>query len=167
MPFAPVFSVRTLASLSALALAGCAVPAFELAEDDAGGGGAKVPSGPSTSGDGGMGGFGTSTAAGDGGSSTSDSSSSGDGGQATTASSSASTGQGGAEPATLLSLNKPASQSSNHPTEGVPGWCVDGIIDSPSTNNSVCITGFQASAWWQVDLGASHLITNVRVWRRV
>ena len=31
----------------------------------------------------------------------------------------------------------------------------------------MCITGFQASAWWQVDLGASHLITNVRVWRRV
>jgi hypothetical protein len=64
-----------------------------------------------------------------------------------------------------LALAGTASQSSVD-FAGGPALGNDGNTDGAYFNGSVMHTGSEASAWWEVDLGASRTITSVRVWNR-
>jgi hypothetical protein len=66
---------------------------------------------------------------------------------------------------TNLALNKPATQSSDL-FGGVASRAVDGNTNGSYPQNSVTHTGFNAQAWWQVDIEASGHINTVRVWNR-
>ncbi|EKD84125.1 MAG: coagulation factor 5/8 type protein [uncultured bacterium] len=64
-----------------------------------------------------------------------------------------------------LALNKTASQSSTD-YGGDAQRAVDGNTDGSYFANSVTHTGNNAQAWWQVDLGQSCNIRQIRVWNR-
>jgi hypothetical protein len=64
-----------------------------------------------------------------------------------------------------LAVGTTASQSSTFDVAG-PWRAIDGNTDGNWWNGSVTHTGFQASPWWQVDLGVSHAIGTVIVSNR-
>lgn len=67
--------------------------------------------------------------------------------------------------ALLLSRGRAATQSSTD-YGGVAGRAVDGNTDGVYANNSVTHSGKQTQPWWQVDLGQSASISQVRLWGR-
>ncbi|MDQ3687365.1 MAG: discoidin domain-containing protein [Acidobacteriota bacterium] len=67
---------------------------------------------------------------------------------------------------TNLALGKPAAQSSDV-AGGVASRAVDGNTSGDFwANGSVTHTNYDAQAWWQVDLGDSQYIGEVKVWNR-
>jgi len=64
-----------------------------------------------------------------------------------------------------LAVNMPASQSSTLGS-GVPWLAVDDSRDGNWSNGSVTHTNFEASPWWQVDLGTVQNIGAVVVYNR-
>jgi hypothetical protein len=69
---------------------------------------------------------------------------------------------------TDLAQGQSATQSSTFPGYASAGAAsaVDGNPDGNFTDGSVTATNLDASAWWQVDLGASAAIGSVVVWNR-
>ncbi|MCE6998572.1 discoidin domain-containing protein [Saccharothrix sp. S26] len=74
----------------------------------------------------------------------------------------------GSTKSTNLALNASASQSSTE-YGGVAGRAVDGVTNGAFWSGSVTHTSehpVDANPWWQVDLGASHEVSTVRLWNR-
>jgi Domain of unknown function (DUF1929)/F5/8 type C domain/Glyoxal oxidase N-terminus/Kelch motif len=70
---------------------------------------------------------------------------------------------------TNIAVNKPATQSSTAVINGITAsanLAVDGNTDGTFANGSVTHTNFDATAWWQVDLGAVQSIQNVVIYNR-
>ena len=67
-----------------------------------------------------------------------------------------------------LSLNKPATQSSNYPgyASAIAASAVDGNTDGNFFDGSVTATNLDTNAWWQVDLGASAIVNSIVIWNR-
>ena len=65
-----------------------------------------------------------------------------------------------------LAIGKSATQSSN-PFGADALRAVDGNTSGIWANNSVTHTGYDAQAWWQVDLGASYSIQSIRLGNRI
>jgi hypothetical protein len=75
---------------------------------------------------------------------------------------------GSTNPGTNLAQGKLAAQSSTLPgysTAGA-GSAVDGNTDGAFFDGSVTATNLDSNAWWQVDLGASGVISSIVVWNR-
>ncbi len=49
---------------------------------------------------------------------------------------------------------------------GLPARAIDGDTDGVWSNDSVTHTANQSDSWWQVDLGAVHPLTSVRIYNR-
>jgi len=65
-----------------------------------------------------------------------------------------------------VALGKPTTQSSTA-FEGESSRAVDGNTSGDyHGQNSVTHTEKEASAWWQVDLGAAHSIVQIKIWNR-
>ncbi|WP_246061472.1 VWD domain-containing protein [Lapillicoccus jejuensis] len=64
-----------------------------------------------------------------------------------------------------LAMNKTATQSSTG-WGGDPSRAVDGNTSGNFNDNSVTHTQYQANPWWQVDLGSSQSLSDIRVWNR-
>lgn len=64
-----------------------------------------------------------------------------------------------------IAVGMPASQSSDY-AFGYAARAVDGNTDGNWIHDSVTATGFDAQAWWQVDLLARREIGDVVVWNR-
>jgi uncharacterized repeat protein (TIGR01451 family) len=67
--------------------------------------------------------------------------------------------------ASNLALGKTATQSSTYSTD-VAGLAVDGNTDGVLSHGSMAVANYGASPWWQVDLGASSLVSSIVVWAR-
>jgi len=75
---------------------------------------------------------------------------------------------------TNLALNQPATQSSTLTANGVTGSAskaVDGNTNGvfftvPVSSSSVSATNFNSESWWQVDLGSSFQIEEVKIYNR-
>jgi hypothetical protein len=65
-----------------------------------------------------------------------------------------------------LALNKAATEANPYPG-GEAYRAVDGNTDGLRVNGSVAITNNESNAWWQVDLGSTQSIQNIKVWNRV
>lgn len=65
-----------------------------------------------------------------------------------------------------LALGRIVTQSTDPGWGGQPGKAVDGNTSGLWSNNSVTHTNYDAQAWWQVDLGSSQTIDNIKVWNR-
>ena len=66
-----------------------------------------------------------------------------------------------------LAQNQAATQSSTY----APGFtdaskAVDGNTDGKYTDGSLTHTGLDSNAWWEVDLGASAIVSSIVVWNR-
>ena len=76
---------------------------------------------------------------------------------------------------TNVAINKTATQSSTLAAGGITGSAnkaIDGnsvsvFFTSPATASSVSATQNEFQAWWQVDLGTTHLIENINIYNRV
>ncbi len=64
-----------------------------------------------------------------------------------------------------LARGRAAMQSSTA-NGGTAARAVDGSVDGVFANASVSQTSSEVSAWWEVDLGASHALSAVRLWNR-
>jgi hypothetical protein len=62
-----------------------------------------------------------------------------------------------------LALNSPAAQSSS---EAAATLAVDGSTDGDYLDGSVSLTTEELNPWWEIDLGSSHPIAAVTIWRR-
>jgi hypothetical protein len=74
----------------------------------------------------------------------------------------------GAPAISNLALGKTAAQSSTfsgYPT-AVAGLAVDGNPDGNFYDGSVTATNLDPNPWWQVDLGASAMVSSIVVWNR-
>jgi len=69
-------------------------------------------------------------------------------------------------PSNNLATGKAATQSSTYPGSPSAGVAVDGNPDGNYFDGSVTATNVDTNAWWQVDLGASAIITSVTIWNR-
>jgi RHS repeat-associated protein len=67
---------------------------------------------------------------------------------------------------TNLALNRSARQSSTAIGTAPASNAVDGNTDGNFNDGSVTHTGFDANAWWEVDLGSAGTISNVTIWNR-
>ena len=67
-----------------------------------------------------------------------------------------------------LARGKPAVQSStlSHALNPIASRAVDGNTDGNFAASSVSHTNADAAAWWQVDLGSTYDISEVRLWNR-
>jgi hypothetical protein len=65
-----------------------------------------------------------------------------------------------------LGQGKTATQSSTLPGTPGAGAAVDGNTDGSFSDGSVTATNFDATPWWQVDLGTSASISSIVVWNR-
>jgi YVTN family beta-propeller protein len=65
-----------------------------------------------------------------------------------------------------LARGKPAAQSSSASADTAAAKAVDGSVDGALASQSLAVTQSEATAWWEVDLGASHALTAVRLWNR-
>jgi len=63
-----------------------------------------------------------------------------------------------------LAVGRTATQSSVG--SGPARYAVDGNTDGNFNDHSVSCTGYDANAWWQVDLGASASISAITIWNR-
>jgi len=66
---------------------------------------------------------------------------------------------------TVLSTNKPASQSSVYPG-AIASRAVDGNPNNMWSGGSCASTDGQESPWWQVDLQGNFAISQVKIWNR-
>jgi len=69
-----------------------------------------------------------------------------------------------------VALGKTATQSSTFVTNGITGHAsnaVDGNTDGVWLNGSVAHTTSYGGAWWEVDLGQSFIINEIKVYNRV
>ena len=81
---------------------------------------------------------------------------------------------GGCNNPTNIALNKTATQSSTLTANGITGLAlkaVDGNTNGvfftvPASNSSVSATNFNTEAWWQVDLGGTFQIDEVKIYNR-
>jgi cytochrome c peroxidase len=64
-----------------------------------------------------------------------------------------------------LAKGKPTTQSSTE-LNGAASRAVDGNTDGDFYKNSVSRTAQQAQPWWDVDLGANALLSQVKLWKR-
>ena len=64
-------------------------------------------------------------------------------------------------------MRKPATQSSNVTSLYTADKAVDGIKKIGSDKRTLCaFTSAEETAWWQVDLGASYLVTTLTITSR-
>jgi protocatechuate 3,4-dioxygenase beta subunit len=77
-------------------------------------------------------------------------------------------GTGGAPTRQNLSQGKVATQSSTLPgySTDSASSAVDGITDGNFFDGSVTHTNADPNAWWQVDLGATNVISSIVIWNR-
>jgi len=73
-------------------------------------------------------------------------------------------GTPGSSSGSNVALSKAASQSSTLAgyANDIAGSAVDGNVGGDFFNGSVTHTNLDPNAWWQVDLGASSIISSVR-----
>jgi|GEM_PF-2020919 len=64
-----------------------------------------------------------------------------------------------------VALNKTTKQSGTS-SGGVSSRAVDGNTDGNWNNGSVTHTTWNSSAWWEVDLGASYTLTEIKIYNR-
>ena len=67
--------------------------------------------------------------------------------------------------ATNLAQGKTAAESATYSTY-VAGLAVDGNTDGVMSDGSMAIANYATNAWWQVDLGASAMVSSISVWAR-
>ncbi|WP_144875085.1 glycoside hydrolase family 98 domain-containing protein [Microbacterium sp. 1.5R] len=73
-------------------------------------------------------------------------------------------------PTAALAQGKTATQSSTYSGSdgtGTASKAVDGVTDGAFLHGSVSHTNHESNPWWQVDLGASVLISEIQVWNRL
>jgi hypothetical protein len=77
-------------------------------------------------------------------------------------------GSGGAPPPQNVAQGRTATQSSTFPgyAGAVAASAVDGNTDGNFPDGSVTATNADPNAWWQVDLGASAIVSSVVIWNR-
>jgi uncharacterized repeat protein (TIGR01451 family) len=66
---------------------------------------------------------------------------------------------------TDLAQGKAATQSTTYSTN-VAGLAVDGNTDGVYSHGSISIAGYGSNSWWQVDLGASAVVSSIAIWGR-
>ena len=64
-----------------------------------------------------------------------------------------------------LAQGKTATQSNTYASYGA-GLAVDGNTDGILSDGSMAVANYGANPWWQVDLGASALLSSIVVWAR-